>query len=343
MTLLQELTRDALHPSVEITGVLRKARVLAARLKNAEFETWIKNELNSYPPDAAVPEYRILTVHSKAHLIFPGWVQMPEADVMASQIPEDFRHWATTFEVHMPVTELASLAAGFNSDKHKCLTSPWPQELAVRYGAAGYGRRNERIQCIKAWRIIGGAQLIGIIETVRNKLLDFVLQIEAEAPGAGEAAPGQIPLALERVTQHFYTIIQGGVNHVGRNESHGGSNSLHIGSMQDSQIQQGVNGSTQTFMRGSPERGDLEKLVYTLSEHLHELNLEERARKKSETQLATIKAQLEDDEPDSMIIAQAGKTLRSLTEGVIGNFIASALQPPVWHWVGQFMQSQFPK
>jgi hypothetical protein len=49
MTLLRELQRDALDPSVDITTVLRKARVLAARLNNAEFVAWIQHELNGLP------------------------------------------------------------------------------------------------------------------------------------------------------------------------------------------------------------------------------------------------------------------------------------------------------
>ena len=149
----------------------------------------------------------------------------------------------------------------------------------------------------------------------------------------------------EKVTQIFHTHISGGVAHIGGKESHGGSNALHVGSMQDSQIQQSGEGAMQTgtFLRGSEERSDLEKLTATLSEHLDDLKLEGRARRKVETQIATIKAQLEDEEPDAGIIAQSGRTLRNLTEGVIGNLIAAAIQPAVWQWVAYAMRTHFPK
>ena len=46
-------------------------------------------------------------------------------------------------------------------------------------------------------------------------------------------------------------------------------------------------------------------------------------------QVATIKAQLEDN-PDPVIVKQAGRTLRNITEGAIGSLIAAAAQPTVW-------------
>jgi hypothetical protein len=113
---LRDLQRDALDPNVAITLVLRKARGLAARLKNAEFEAWIQHALNGYSDLSDLPEYRILSANSKAYLII-GWTQIPSADVMPSQIPEEFRHWATTSYVHSPITELASLIEEIDSKR----------------------------------------------------------------------------------------------------------------------------------------------------------------------------------------------------------------------------------
>ena len=115
--------------------------------------------------------------------------------------------------------------------------------------------------------------------------------------------------------------------------------------MTDSQIQQAGKHSTQTgsFDRGSKGRAAMEKLVETLNEHIGEMNLDESARKKAEAQVATIDAQLEDDDPNPVIIAQAGKTLRNITEGAIASLIATAVQPSTWHWVAHVMSTYFPK
>jgi hypothetical protein len=345
MTLLRELQRDALNPDVDIVTVLRKARVLAARLHNAEFVAWVQHELDGYPAAVDLPKYRILNVDSRAHLIM-GLMHMPRAPVMASQVPEQFRQWATTSYLASSVSELSSLIAGVDNTKHEGLQCPWPQELAVEFGAAGYGDGRSRVQCIGAWQEISVSAVVGVVETVRNRLLEFVLQIEAEAPGAGEVAPGETPLPQEQVTQFVNNYIFGGVTHIiAERESSHVSNRVQIGSMSSSQIQQGGAHSLQTtlsFSRGSQERSDLERLVREVSEHLDELKLGAQARRKAEVQVRTIQAQLADDEPEPGIVAQAGATLRNVTEGAIGSLIASAAQPTVWHWVGHAIAVLFP-
>jgi len=114
--------------------------------------------------------------------------------------------------------------------------------------------------------------------------------------------------------------------------------------MSNSQIQPAGSHSSQSlsFSRGSQDRSDLERLVREVSEHIDEFGLDEKARRKAEAQIRTIQAQLADDEPEPGIIAQAGATLRSVTEGAIGSLIASAAQPAVWHWVEHAMTALFP-
>jgi hypothetical protein len=74
---------------------------------------------------------------------------------------------------------------------------------------------------------------------------------------------------------------------------------------------------------------DLRRLVEVFDKHLDDLALDAAAKRKAEAQVATIKAQLK-DEPDPVIVKQAGRTLRNITEGAIGSLIAAAAQPTVW-------------
>ena len=145
MTLLRDLQQDALDPTVDITTVLRKARILAARLNNAEFVAWIRHELDGYPDGTNLPKYRVLNIDAKAHLVM-GLQHMQNAPIMASQVPEEFRHWATTSSCFNSVSELSALIAGVNSKGHRGLQRSWPQELAIKFGSAGYGGGRVRVQ-----------------------------------------------------------------------------------------------------------------------------------------------------------------------------------------------------
>jgi hypothetical protein len=70
------------------------------------------------------------------------------------------------------------------------------------------------MNCLSAWQVIPRGGVVGILDTVRTRILNFVLEIESEAPDAGEAAPGVHPVSQERVNQVFHTQIYGNVGNV---------------------------------------------------------------------------------------------------------------------------------
>jgi len=97
----------------------------------------------------------------------------------------------------------------------------------------------------------------------------------------------------------------------------------------------------QTMTFNDPKSiNDLRYLVETFEKHIDELTLDATSKRKATAQISTIKAQLE-DEPDAVIVMQAGRTLRNITEGAIGSLIATATQPAVWTWVSQHMPKLF--
>ena len=121
------------------------------------------------------------------------------------------------------------------------------------------------------------------------------------------------------------------------------NNTVNVGTMNHSPMQQGGVHSTQhqTVTYGQTDLADLNRLVAELTTHLDELPLQPAQRRKAGAQIETLKAQLS-DEPDAVIIRQAGRTLRNITEGAIGSLAASAAtQPSVWTWVHEVIQRLF--
>lgn len=64
--------------------------------------------------------------------------------------------------------------------------------------------------CLTAWQVIPRGAVVRVLDAVRSKLLSFAVEIEREAPDAGQAAPGEHPVTDEKVTQVFNTTIYGG-------------------------------------------------------------------------------------------------------------------------------------
>ncbi|ULO25089.1 hypothetical protein [Methylocystis sp. SB2] len=120
------------------------------------------------------------------------------------------------------------------------------------------------------------------------------------------------------------------------------NNTTNIGTAINSPVQQAGERAVQSQQTAytAENRADLVRFVDEFTTHLHELNLDARDKQKANAQLATLRAQLT-DEPDQIIVQQAGRTLRNLTEGAIGSLIATAVQPTVWSWVAEVMARLF--
>jgi len=174
------------------------------------------------------------------------------------------------------------------------------------------GRMYPQLNCVSAWQEVSNSEFDQLISAVKNRILDFVLKIEAENPAAGEASLNSQPVPPERLQP----IVNNFLGHVGN-------------------VAQSSRDFSQTASIGIQSL-ELEKLVKDFTDHLDELNLDSRQRKKAEAQIATLKAQLT-DEPDPVIVRQAVRSLRDITVGAIGSLLATGVQPTVWHWIHQMM------
>jgi hypothetical protein len=107
-------------------------------------------------------------------------------------------------------------------------------------------------------------------------------------------------------------------------------NTIHIQHMHGGGIAQAGAHSTQhqTITYNSQDLDDLRQAIDILENRIDELNLDAAAKRKALAQVGTLKAQLS-DEPNPIIIKEAGRTLRNITEGAIGGLLSAAA---IDHW-----------
>jgi hypothetical protein len=83
-SLIIDLQKDALDESISTTNLLRKALVVARKLKQKDFEVWIGCELNGYSDtDIEIPSYRNISGKLKAFNPHNGWIPavIPNSDL----------------------------------------------------------------------------------------------------------------------------------------------------------------------------------------------------------------------------------------------------------------------
>src|SRR6476661_873539 len=127
--------------------------------------------------------------------------------IFPSHVPEKFREQLSTSHMMEPVVSLEALV---ESSDGGAAQVPWNPDLVAYVGQNIYQGMN----CMQAWKVIPITSVIAALDAVRNRILSFVLEIEARAPDAGEAPANSNPLPPEQVHQIFNTYISGNVQNV---------------------------------------------------------------------------------------------------------------------------------
>ena len=213
MSLLRDIQASAVDSRLPLTSLLRKCKILAVRLGSDDFKGWIDAELNGYSSKDAVPQYRVLRVNSKGHFSGPFQSGMRNADIPLFCIPEEFRENLRTSYLMESIAALESLVENADSGLAQ---EPWNPDLVLYIGQNIY----EDMDCVQAWKTIPISSVVAAIDSVRTRILNFVLEIEAEAPDAGEAPVNSSPVPKDKVTQIFNTYITGDVGNVATGSTH---------------------------------------------------------------------------------------------------------------------------
>ena len=207
MSLLRQIQDAAIDSSIDLPTLLRKSKVLAARLGNDDFKRWIDSELSGYDNREDLPEYRILSVNSKGHFDGPFGSGLRNADIPLRCLPEDFREILGRSYFMQPIAAISSLVG---DGKSRTLQEPWNPDLVAHFGQRIY----ENMVCMQAWKVIPASALVAALDTVRTRILNFALEIEAQNPAAGEAMANEKPVPQETVQHIFNTYITGDVQNL---------------------------------------------------------------------------------------------------------------------------------
>ncbi|TWG87951.1 hypothetical protein L602_001500000840 [Cupriavidus gilardii J11] len=206
MTLIQDIQAAAIGPSTDVSRLLRMCKLLAARLGHAQFAQWVDYELNGYPKDVELPDYRRANVLSFGHFV-GAFGRQCTLQIPLSVLPSDLRELFSAARLNAPVSAYQRLAAAEPGQNPR---EEWPSEFAVRYGS----KAAVDMQCIKAWKLLPAGLIDSLLDAIKTRVLGFAIDIEKEDPEAGESPIGAQPISEPRMTQIFNTNITGHVGNI---------------------------------------------------------------------------------------------------------------------------------
>lgn len=175
MDILKEIRNEIIDESVSISSILRKARVLASLLKDKNFEKWVLSELNGYDEeDKDIPNYRILNVDSTGDFSGPFGSGAKNMPIPTFNLPDYVREFTNDTKITQGVKSIETLA---QSDSNTLVLN-WPPE----YIAVCQSKIYERMNLYSARKVIGRSEMVQILDTIRNRLLDFILELQTKNP-----------------------------------------------------------------------------------------------------------------------------------------------------------------
>ena len=152
-----ELQREALDEKISIESLIRKAYLVAKKLKLKEFEEWLNQEQNGYKKE--IPEYRNITGEIKAWNPYHGWIPM----ILPAKVAD--------IASRMPIpNSISSLLDVYNSSEDR---------VAFSVNGAMTEFFNNSIDFMPKYAFfVSKSELYRIMSTVRNKILDWALLLE---------------------------------------------------------------------------------------------------------------------------------------------------------------------
>lgn len=197
MSLLREIQDATSNPEIKLSDLLRKYKILAARLAHEPFQSWVNSELNGYSLDDNLPTYRILrNIESSGDFYGPYGSGVRNAHIASLYIPKEYREDLTTIHLYVSISSLESIIGQAHEPN---IRFTWPANILTLIRPKVY----LYLECATAWRVVSVNSLVAILDTVKTRVLDFALEIEAEAPEAGEAKPGTKSIPDPALTQIF--------------------------------------------------------------------------------------------------------------------------------------------
>lgn len=188
-TLLDQIIDGSTDSTVRTSDLLRKVQVAARRVGAPEVEAWVKRELNGYGTHDELPTYRKMATIVNGLFTGPGHSRITQALPPHPEFIDDF-----TVHMRQPLVELETFA---NAEKDA--QAEWPAWRVKSYENTG-AYAIQFYALFSVWNVISRPALRGVVDTLRNKAMEFALDLQQEYPHAGEAGGPTVEMETRLAT-----------------------------------------------------------------------------------------------------------------------------------------------
>ena len=187
MALVDDIIELASSDKEPIGNVLRKCLVLESQYPNEDFRAWLDKELDGYESNDKLPAYRNFHAISYGNFYGIAGRQLTNQPLSLHILDQDDYD-------RMKMCPLVQPASSYEArpDTSTDAQFPWNPVLTTKYQTKFY--KDSDMVLNRAWQLIPGSIIVSLLETVRNRILRFTLDMKKSMTTEG------VELSTEKVT-----------------------------------------------------------------------------------------------------------------------------------------------
>lgn len=210
ISLLKKIRDGSTSDAMPMGELLRLCMRLGLQLGNKELVQWARSEASGYKEESELPDYRKMAAEVRGTFYGPFQSGVKNAHIPKSVIDKDHRDVLFGVCFFEPVSQLEQYANAENGQSTFKIS--WPADIIAYY--SGKEICSNGLVLASAWRLMSSQNVHGLLETIRTRVLDFVLQIQDEL-GLDIDEPVERTESLDiqspgMVTNIFHNSIYGG-------------------------------------------------------------------------------------------------------------------------------------
>lgn len=206
--IIAQIQKMAIDSHVPLSDLLRRCLVLSYKIHLDDFSKWARFELDGYPVDEEIPQYRTegaiyLATYTN------GFYTYKNQPLPLIRLPEYLRKRLLVFKLLSPIKAVEDLAEKTNKESEGLYLQVDPDIVSLV---------DQEIKITETYKVenivqcVSESFIVGVLESVRNKVLDFILRIqEMGVRMEGDTVKGSNEVE-ERIKQEFHLTVYGDRN-----------------------------------------------------------------------------------------------------------------------------------
>lgn len=205
--LVESIISDIADSKIKMGDLLRKTRILAFKLQNDNLKSWLDCEVNGYSDEVELPDYRKLSAVLFGQITqnrgFAGIAQHAHFRLPVDHLDNKIRTLVQSWNCFNPIAEIQNIIDARSNEGCVHVTCNTKVIPLIQQGL------ESNVNINQIWLEVQIYDLVNIIESVKNQLLEMMLNVDSELD---LGADFNIPQNRQRVNKVVNNITAGVAN-----------------------------------------------------------------------------------------------------------------------------------